>query len=221
MKRSTFAIQTNKSIIITLPPVKKSISCCSLTSKSTNIYFLELFWTTVLSCKRWSVHISPLIQTNIYFFIEERNIWEIAILARPFSTLMMDLWKTHAFSSCGLLWCFRSCLDSHSDGTHSLQSIHCWANDIMLHFFKSVWISCGWRFSANFHFPLKKNSHQTPTWLLALNLKQQFAHYGKIQQVVLQHCKSSKADFESLVLKTYVIIINTNMQFHKLSHKHI
>ncbi len=30
-----------------------------------------------------------------------------------------------------------SCLDSHSDGTHSLQSIHCWASDVMLHFSKS------------------------------------------------------------------------------------
>ncbi len=26
---------------------------------------------------------------------------------------------------CGLMWCFISCLDSHSDGTHSLQSIWC------------------------------------------------------------------------------------------------
>ncbi len=33
---------------------------------------------------------------------------------------------------------FISRLDSHSDGTHSLQRIHWWASDIMLHFFKSV-----------------------------------------------------------------------------------
>ncbi len=33
---------------------------------------------------------------------------------------------------------FISCLDSHSDGTHSLQRIHCWASDVMLHFSKSV-----------------------------------------------------------------------------------
>ncbi len=30
------------------------------------------------------------------------------------------------------MWCFISCLDSHSDGTHSLQRIHCWARDVML-----------------------------------------------------------------------------------------
>ncbi len=33
---------------------------------------------------------------------------------------------------------FISCLDLHSDGTHSLQKIHWWANDVMLNFLKSV-----------------------------------------------------------------------------------
>ncbi len=37
--------------------------------------------------------------------------------------------------TCELLWCFISCLDSHSDGTHSLQKIHWWASDVMLNFF--------------------------------------------------------------------------------------
>ncbi len=45
-----------------------------------------------------------------------------------------------------------SCLDSHSDGTHSLQSIHWYASDVMLHFSKSVlmekqnssWMIWGW-----------------------------------------------------------------------------
>ncbi len=32
---------------------------------------------------------------------------------------------------------FISCLDSRSDGTHSLQRIHCWASESMLHFSKS------------------------------------------------------------------------------------
>ncbi len=61
----------------------------------------------------------------------------------------------------GLEWCgilvdycdvFISCLDSHSDGTHSLQSIHCWDTDAMLHFSKSdeetnsstSWMIWGW-----------------------------------------------------------------------------
>ncbi len=46
----------------------------------------------------------------------------------------------------GLEWCgwlvdycdvFISCLDSHSDGTHSLQGIHWWASYVMLHFSQS------------------------------------------------------------------------------------
>ncbi len=40
--------------------------------------------------------------------------------------------------ACGLLWCFISCLDSHSDGTHSLLRIHWWTSDVMLHYSKSV-----------------------------------------------------------------------------------
>ncbi len=40
---------------------------------------------------------------------------------------------------------FISCLDSHSDGTHLLQMIHCWASDVMLHFYESV--------------PMKKQTH--------------------------------------------------------------
>ncbi len=31
----------------------------------------------------------------------------------------------------GVMWIS---LDSHSDGTHSLQRIHCWVSDVMLHF---------------------------------------------------------------------------------------
>ncbi len=33
---------------------------------------------------------------------------------------------------------FISCLDSHSDGTHSLQSIHWWASNVMLNISKYV-----------------------------------------------------------------------------------
>ncbi len=49
---------------------------------------------------------------------------------------------TDGLEWCGLLvdYCdvFISCLDSHSDGTHSLQRIHWWDSDEMLHFSTSV-----------------------------------------------------------------------------------
>ncbi len=73
----------------------------------------------------------------------------------------------HKMSIDGLEWCgllvdfcavFISCLDSHSDGTHSLQRIHWWTSDVMLHFpwrNKLIYILDSLRvskFSANFHF---------------------------------------------------------------------
>ncbi len=60
----------------------------------------------------------------------------------------MDFFFTNTafrFTGCWLMdwncvdYCdvFTSCLDSYSDGTHSLQRIHWWASDVMLHFSKS------------------------------------------------------------------------------------
>ncbi len=53
-----------------------------------------------------------------------------------------------------------SCLDSHSDGTHSLKRIHWCASDVMLYFYKSVLIKKQThlevlsvnKLSASFHF---------------------------------------------------------------------
>ncbi len=42
----------------------------------------------------------------------------------------INWWTGVVWITCGLLWCFFSCLDS--DGTHSLQRIHWWASDGML-----------------------------------------------------------------------------------------
>ncbi len=52
--------------------------------------------------------------------------------------------QTHLLSSQDVNWwsgvdycdVYISCLDSHSDGTHSLQRIHCWESDAVLHFSK-------------------------------------------------------------------------------------
>ncbi len=77
---------------------------------------------------------------------------------------MIDLFIKNSFllhklsdglESCGLLvdYCdvFISCLDSHSDGTHSLQRIHCLARDGMLNFSKSV---------------PKKKQNQSTSWVI-------------------------------------------------------
>ncbi len=57
---------------------------------------------------------------------------------------------------------FISCLDSHSDGTHSLQSIHCWDTDAMLHFSKSDEdTNSSTSFWANVHFWLNYSFNKT------------------------------------------------------------
>ncbi len=83
-------------------------------------------------------------------------------------------------------------LDSHFDGTHSLQRIHWWASDAMMNFSKSVLMKnqthlhLGWpegkycKFLANFHFSViysfkgifssKKNLSQITQMFLATSL---------------------------------------------------
>ncbi len=60
--------------------------------------------------------------------------------------VLIDLFRLLKTLIDGLEWCgllvdycdvFISCLDSHSDGTHSLKRIHCWDTDALLHFSKS------------------------------------------------------------------------------------
>ncbi len=101
-----------------------------------------------VSCKRICCYKYAL------FFIMDSGLW-----ARS-DDLKLEWWmcfsQTHSFSSshcedivtidglerCGLhadnCDVFISCMDSHSDGTHSLQRIHWWASDVMLYFSESV-----------------------------------------------------------------------------------
>ncbi len=74
----------------------------------------------------------------MHFFTEEVLLW---IMDSYFSQKRMDL--SHLLSSpdvnwwTGVLWIIVMFLsDSHSDGTHSLQSIHCWDTDAVMHFYK-------------------------------------------------------------------------------------
>ncbi len=59
------------------------------------------------------------------------------------------VYHKHRFSLCVADYCgvFMSCLDSHSDGTHSLQRMHWWGSDVMPNLFqwrnKLVYISNG------------------------------------------------------------------------------
>ncbi len=94
---------------------------------------LELFW---LVYSVWSVHISLLIQTRQLFHWRKcyYGLW-ICTLSWWICFLQTHSFSLHKILTDGLECdVFISCLDSHSDGTHSLQSIHRWASDVMQHF---------------------------------------------------------------------------------------
>ncbi len=134
-----------------LPPVKKSISCC----QSPPTYCWKLF-KTAFACKQCLIcgYFSP----DSGFFTGNKNIMDRSKKKslkkrEKFSSVLMDCFflQTQSFSLHkmlidGLEWCgllvdywgvFIKCLDSHSDGTHSLQGIHWWASDV-------ITISIGW-----------------------------------------------------------------------------
>ncbi len=77
--------------IIMLPPVKKSIFCCPLTSKSTHIFVWKCFELFLLETV-WSVHISLLMQMKRHYH------WRSNTLARGLVFwkygFMMDLFLT-------------------------------------------------------------------------------------------------------------------------------
>ncbi len=110
---------------------------------------------------------------------ESPNSWWAHILAisethRFWHSLRMML--TNVLEWCGLLvdYCdvFISCLDSHSDGTHSLQRIHCWASDVMLHLSdketnsSTSWMAWGWgHIQLIFIFFRDQDQHEKPVFI--------------------------------------------------------
>ncbi len=90
------------------------------------------------------------------FSLEEALLWIMDLYFRKKQWFEVKHMLTDGLEWCGLLvdYCdvFISCLDSHSDGTHSLQRSHWWASDGMLHFSKSdeetnsstFWMDWGW-----------------------------------------------------------------------------
>ncbi len=106
----------------------------SLTLKSRHILVSSCFVNAA-----WSELISLLIQTRT-LSLQEALLWTNILVK---NILMLDLFQllsspdVHWWT--GVVWIIVMFLsDSHSDGTHSLQSIHLWARDEMLHFSKSA-----------------------------------------------------------------------------------
>ncbi len=94
----------------------------------------------------WSVHISLLSLIRYIFLLEKAILYRGHNFFFFLNTFKMEysfLWM--------IILIFVSAVWTHSDGTHSLQRMHCWASNLMLYFSKSVLMKkqthlhLGWR----------------------------------------------------------------------------
>ncbi len=108
---------------------------------------------------------------------------------------------------------FISCLDSHSDGTHSLQSIHCWDTDAETHFFKpDEEIN-----SSNLGWPEGEDIFSKCSFLGELFL----SHLFEDKQLLIDE-RQTHVDKMSLglILSRYYKLKQTRLTFrHLLTHK--
>ncbi len=109
----------------------------SLTSESRHIFVSSWVCKRCLICADFS----PDSDQNT--FTGGRVIMDYGLLFRKEAMLKLSfsLHKTLTDGVVWIMWCFISCLDSHSDGTHSLQSIHWLASDLMK---KQTRLHLGW-----------------------------------------------------------------------------
>ncbi len=78
---------------------------------------------------------------GLWTHIWVKNILMLALF-QLLSSPDVNWWTGVVWITCDVL---DSCLDSHSDGTHSLQSIHCWDTDAVTHFSKKqTHLHLGW-----------------------------------------------------------------------------
>ncbi len=131
-------------------PVEKSIPCCPLTSEYTDIFVKNCFGMIFLikDCLICAYLYSDS-HRYIFSWLKVKNIMMDWICFLQICSFLLQKTLIDGLELCRLLvdYCdvFISCLNSHSDGTHSLQKIHWWASDVMVYFSKSV--------------PMKKQSH--------------------------------------------------------------
>ncbi len=107
---------------------------------------INILWSEKLRVCKKQIHpkdvfnFKPLLLFYESPFISEKSLKQTNV----WWTFSLHKTLTNGLDWSGLLvdYCdgFFSGLDSHSDGTHSLQRIHWWASDAMLHFSKSILI---------------------------------------------------------------------------------
>ncbi len=108
---------------------------------------VQQFWTNIPVNLIWEV--MDFFTGGSVIIMEPCTFWPEATVKSWKPWWWIFVLQTQSFSfdyvltdGLGYLWIIVmfliSCLDSHSDGTHSLQRIHWWKSDVMLHFSKYV-----------------------------------------------------------------------------------
>ncbi len=138
---------------------------------------------------------------------------------------------------------FISCLDSNSDGAHSLQRIHWWASDLMLNFSKSLLMKKqGDAFSANLYFWVKcsskaklKSSFVKISFLIAYfqNMLSFCIAKGRSLQILMRFVRKLRQRQIALLAKTKAfhrslsicasirLMVLTFMHIQTFNHDHI
>ncbi len=125
----------------------------------------------------------------------------------------------------------RTCLDSHSDGTHSLQRIHWWAIDVMLNFSKSVlmkkqihphlgWsegeVNCQQIFSFGWTIPLTSSVYCVLYYFLFQNHHLSFSIWFRHCEYVIVHWVHFKHTLYQGVIKQITIHVYYTQASHLL-----
>ncbi len=101
---------------------------------------------------RWTFSPKEALLWIMDFYFSWKQQFEVKNILMFFFCLSFGFTRCKMMDWSGVDYCdvFVSCLDSHSDGTHSLQRIHCWASDGKLHLSQSITmkkqthLSLGW-----------------------------------------------------------------------------
>ncbi len=160
-----------------------------------------------LSWFRWD---DPLIWKKDSYFSQKQQIEVKNVLMMGFITNMqlVDYWC--------FLFLFISCLDSHSDGTHSLQLIHWWTSDVMLNFYSIIYILDSLRVSTFPQIVTKiiplnpanpyKQIIKSRIRILSAEITQKSSDSGCLAKIWTQSIKKHKLKYFMKFNNTYLIV---------------
>ncbi len=112
-----------------------------------------------------------------------------------------------------------SCLDSHSDGTHSLQRIHWWASDVMLFFSHMFWWRKNLRYILNGmreHFQQMVIFRWTITLILLFH--KNALNWSNVTVKTFTLLQKSLFQINAVLLKFSILVLCFSCPFHPSRH---